>query len=402
MSAPTSLPAWANHVMFWHVYPLGFCGAPIWDRGSGTDQPPRLNLLIEQLDYLIGLGLNGLLLGPVFESATHGYDTIDYFAVDRRLGTNEDMRRLINACNERGIKVIFDGVFSHAAASFVRPELLDSSEVFEGHGDLKRFDHALPEVSEFVVSVMNHWLEQGISGWRLDAAYSVSPEFWAPVLAAVKQEHPDALILGEVIHGDYAAIVAESGMDTLTEYELWKATWSSLKEANFFELEWTLGRHNEFLDAFVPQTFIGNHDVTRIATQVGRDKALLAATILFTVGGIPSVYYGDELGFEGLKEERFRGDDAIRPAFPSTPEPNEVTNAYKALIALRRAQAWLTESRTEVTDIANESITYRSFSGDRELFVSLDISGPPQATVTDPFGAVLWAYRAGGATSPAR
>lgn len=400
-SAHATLPEWARTVSFWHVYPLGFCGAPIWDRDASESNAhdeasnnARIDRLRESLDYLISLGLNGLLLGPVFESVTHGYDTVDYFQCDRRLGTNADLERLIAACNDRGIKVVFDGVFSHAAASFVRPELLDAEAVFEGHGDLKRFDHSNPAVAEFVMEVMNYWLDKGISGWRLDAAYSVSPDFWAPVLAAVKDRHPDALLLGEVIHGDYAGIVAAAGMDTLTQYELWKAIWSSLKEENFFELDWTLKRHNEFLDSFIPQTFVGNHDVTRIASQVGPKKALLAATILFTVGGIPSVYYGDELGFEAIKEERFRGDDAIRPAFTAHPVANDITNAYKALIALRRTQGWLVDARTEVTAVSNQALSYRAYSGERELFISLEVADPehPKATITDPFGAVLWAY----------
>ena len=105
-------------------------------------------------------------------------------------------------------------------------------------------------------------------------------DFWARVLLAVCCDHSRAWFLGEVIHGDYAAIVKDSTMDTLTQYELWKAIWSSLTDTNFFELDWNLTRHNAFLDSFTPQTFIGNHDVTRIASYVGTDGAALALTIL--------------------------------------------------------------------------------------------------------------------------
>lgn len=86
---------------------------------------------------------------------------------------------------------------------------------------------------------------------------------------------PDVWIMGEVIHGDYPAIVRQSGMDSLTQYELWKAIWSSLESANFYELDWSLKRHNEFLESFAPQTFVGNHDVTRIASRVGDAGASL-------------------------------------------------------------------------------------------------------------------------------
>lgn len=179
-----------------------------------------------------------------------------------------------------------------------------------------------------------------------------------------------------MIHGDYSDYVKSSGIDSVTEYELWKAIWSSIKERNFFELEWTLSRHNEFLDTFVPQTFIGNHDVTRIATRIGQSNAILAAAILFTVGGTPSIYYGDEQGFTGLKEDNVFGDDAIRPPLPAefSPLGTWIENIYKALIALRRQHPWLYQAHTEVLEIANEAMTYKSVGlGGEELTVHLDL-----------------------------
>lgn len=393
--AGNAIPDWATHAIYWHVYPLGFVGAPIWDQSERHSPTPRLAKLIDQLDYLTSLGLNGLLLGPVFASPTHGYDTTDYFRIDDRLGTNEDMDALISACQERGIKVLFDGVFSHADATFSHPEMLHQDEVFEGHGNLKRFDHSNPAVAEFVVDVMNHWLDKGIDGWRLDAAYSVGNDFWKPVLEKVKSAHPDAFIFGEVIHGDYASFIEDGGMDSVTQYELWKAIWSSLKDENFFELDWTLKRHNEFTESFIPQTFISNHDVTRITTQVGPEKARIAIVILLTLAGIPSIYYGDELGWEGLKEERHGGDDAIRPEFPAHADINEVTNLYKGLIHLRRENSWLVNATVEVTELENQKMSYTvtERGGDRKLFVSLDITGDKaQATITDPFGTVVFGF----------
>ena len=86
-------------------------------------------------------------------------------------------------------------------------------------------------------------------------------------------------------------------MDSITQYELWKSIQHALETENFFELDWNLKRHNAFLDSFVPQTFIGNHDVTRIASQIGPAKAALSLAVLMTVGGVPSIYYGDEQGY---------------------------------------------------------------------------------------------------------
>ena len=113
------------------------------------------------------------------------------------------------------------------------------------------------------------------------------------------------------------AYASESGVDSVTQYELWKAIWSSLHDRNFFELAWTLDRHNQVLAGVTPQTFVGNHDVTRLASQLTDERHLgHALAVLFTVGGIPSVYYGDEQAFRGVKADRAGGDDEIRPASP--------------------------------------------------------------------------------------
>jgi glycosidase len=167
---------------------------------------------------------------------------------------------------------------------------------------------------------MTHWLDRGAHGWRLDAAYAVPRPFWRNVLPAVRARHPDAYIFGEVIHGDYAGFVRDTGVDAVTQYELWKAIWSALNDRNLFELAWALGRHNVMLDSFVPQTFVGNHDVTRLASQLRDERHLAhALVVLMTIGGTPSIYAGDEQAFRGIKEHRAGGDDAIRPAFPATP-----------------------------------------------------------------------------------
>ncbi len=145
------------------------------------------------------------------------------------------------------------------------------------------------------------------------------PEFWARVLPRVREAHPDVTVIGEVIHGDYVDLVARSGLDGVTQYELWKATWSSLVDRNLFELAWALDRHTGFVEHFRPMTFVGNHDVTRIASTVGDRGAVLALAVLMTVGGSPSLYYGDEDALRGVKEERIGGDDAVRPELPDPP-----------------------------------------------------------------------------------
>ena len=425
-----------SQVTWWHLYPLGFLGATIRpdeaaDGAAATaEQPPVRTLasLIPWLDYAAGLGIGGILLGPIFRSSTHGYDTLDHLRVDPRLGAEADFDALAAACAQRGLHLALDGVFNHVGSQ--HPWVLDALEngpdspgaahvrvdhVFEGHEGLVTLRHDAEPVRAYTAQVMSHWLERGATAWRLDAAYAVPTDFWADVLARTRSTHPDAWFLAEVIHGDYAAFASASTADSVTQYELWKATWSALADRNLFELDWTLKRHLEFAEAFPPATFVGNHDVTRIASCVGVDAAIAALAILMTIPGTPTVYAGDEVALRGVKEERIGGDDAVRPAFPATPWDSiadaeaagslpegaaRAWDAHRALIALRQARPWLVTATVEVTSLANERMTYRASAVDGAgtsgsnpvaIDVVIDLTGTPRASVSDASGETLWA-----------
>jgi glycosidase len=188
-------------------------------------------------------------------------------------------------------------------------------------------------------------------------------------------------------------------MDSVTQYELWKATWSSIVDRNFFELDWTLSRHNELLDRFTPMTFVGNHDVSRIGSTVGDAGAVLALVILMTTGGVPSIYYGDEQAFTGVKEDRLGGDDAVRPEFPDDPGllPDHGRWMYRIhqdLIGLRRRQPWLVTARTTTVSLTNASYAYvvHAAQGEGSLRVELDITDGPRARVLDGDGSVVFSF----------
>ena len=403
-------PGWVDHLIGWHVYPLGFVGAPA--RLESQEVSHRLAHLGAWLDHAVALGCSSLALGPVFSSASHGYDTLDYFTIDPRLGDDDDFDHLLQAAHARGLSVLLDGVFNHVSrrnrivqdAQSAGPDsdagrmvrwCAGRLDVFEGHSDLVALNHDNPAVREHVTRIMNYWCGRGVDGWRLDAAYSVNPEFWAAVLPSVREKYPDVWIFGEVIHGDYASIVRASGMDSVTQYELWKGIWSSIESRNFFELDHALGRHNEFSDAFTPMTFVGNHDVTRIASRVGQDGAVLATAILATIGGIPLIYYGDELASRGVKEERFGGDDDIRPVFPASPADlsnlgADTLRAHQNLLGLRRRHPWLVDVRTESLDLTNERYVYRTgVPGVEPLIVELDVRDGCSVLIREA-GQVIW------------
>ncbi|MPV36138.1 alpha-amylase family glycosyl hydrolase [Georgenia subflava] len=409
---------WHEHAIFWHVYPLGFVGAePVLPEGAVVEH--RLRHLIGWLDYAVELGVSGLLLGPIFTSHSHGYDTIDYFTIDPRLGDRADFDALVAAAHERGLKIVLDGVFNHVGSRY--PAFLTALDggpadhdadlfrltwpddgarppeyaTFEGHQGLVALNHAAPAVAELVTEVMRYWLRAGADGWRLDAAYAVPPAFWASVLPVVRAEFPDVYVVGEVIHGDYAEIVTTSGMDAVTQYELWKAIWSAVSDRNLYELAHALGRHDGFLETFAPMTFVGNHDVTRIASRLSYRRHLEhALVVLFTVGGTPSVYYGDEQGLEGIKEERLGGDDAIRPPFPASPDDLPLTGwpvyaVHQELIGVRRRHPWLHRARTTVLELANEWMAYEVTAGAERLVVVLNLAGEPVDLPVGEVGEVM-------------
>ncbi|MDQ0676995.1 cyclomaltodextrinase [Arthrobacter pascens] len=419
-------PSWVQHAVWWHVYPLGFTGAEKEALPASAPGEHRLRKLIPWLDYVLELGASGIALGPVFASETHGYDTTDYFRIDPRLGDDTDFDDLIREAHDRGIRVLLDGVFNHAGRSFqpfrdalvqgpsaptspwfriswpdqgagTGPDIAEPDyEDFEGHHHLVAFNHDEPQVADFVTGVMKHWLGRGADGWRLDAAYAVPSAFWSTVLAEVRTDYPEAYFVGEYIHGDYAAEVRNGTLDSGTQYELWKAAWSSLNDANYYELAAALERHNTFLDTFAPLTFVGNHDVTRISSQL-KDPELLphALVVLFTVGGTPSVYYGDEQAFRGVKEDRTGGDDDVRPVFPGSPSDlspagQHIYRLHEQLIGVRRRHAWLHMARTRVLSLSNEHLVYEAAeAGDGASIVvalnqaaqSAELEVPPSASI---------------------
>ncbi|GGG23255.1 alpha-amylase [Rhodococcoides trifolii] len=409
------MPNWVEHVVWWQVYPLGFVGA---ETEAIDTVEHRIGRIGDWLDYLLELGCNGLSLGPVFASETHGYDTVDHFRIDGRLGDDADIDALIAAAHGKGVKILFDGVFNHVGREHekFRQALADGPEseaggwfrwrgdepvAFEGHDLLVTLNHDNPAVAEYVASVMNHWLDRGIDGWRLDAAYAVPPQFWASVVHAVRAKHPDVWFVGEMIHGDYAQYVNVSGLDSITQYELWKATWSAIEDANFFELAHAIERGNDLLDTFVPATFVGNHDVTRVASTITDERHVPhAVALLFFLAGVPSVYYGDEQGFRGVKEERVGGDDAVRPEFPAGPDDlapygAETFRTHQELIGIRRRHPWLHRTPSQVSNLSNTAVTLSSSHEGATLTLTLNLGDDP---VSSPGGDVAghsWAVHEG-------
>lgn len=402
------MPPWISHTIWWHLYPLGFTGAPIRPADDAERAlQPRLDQILPWLDYLKEMGATGLALCPIFQSDTHGYDTTDFFRIDPRLGDDAAFDRLVAGCRERGLHLMLDGVFNHVghvhplflqamqgdpqASRLFRITRHDDGRVeyadFEGHQRLPAFNHGNDAVVQLVIDVMCHWLGRGASAWRLDAAYCVPTRFWRRVLPAVRERFPDAWFVGEVIHGDYVRFVHKSGLDAVTQYELWKAAWSSLHDGNFFELDWCLQRHNAMLARFTPMTFVGNHDVIRLASRIGNARAALAFVILLTVGGIPSIYYGDEQLVRGDKGEGDSLDDDLRRPYPASPselapEGWWMYHLLQRLCQIRHQHPWLVNATTQALHLENRHYTWQANGHDgQHLKTTLLLDPAPRAII---------------------
>ena len=411
-------PGWRRDALFDHVYPLGLCCAPAANAGTGPPVP-RLARLHDWIDHWCALGVSALYLGPLFESSTHGYDTTDYFRVDRRLGDDDTLAALVADCHRRGIRVILDGVFHHvgrgfwafrdlqargsasphrdwfAGVDFSRPGALGdafSYDTWRGHHELVKLALGHRPVRDHLLDAVRHWFTRyDIDGLRLDVAESIAPTSSA-TRAVCRALRPEAWLLGEMIHGDYTRLANREMLDSATNYEAYKGLWSSHEDHNYFEIAHTLERQ------FGPggryrglplYAFADNHDVTRIASRLSDPAHLYPLhVLLFTMPGVPSIYYGSEWGIRG---EKRAGDDApLRPAIagptppPDAPHP-ELAEAIARLARLRQASPALRRGDYRTLHIASEQLVFARACGDETMIVAANASHG-WTTITLPAG----------------
>lgn len=333
---------WINDSIFYHIYPLGFCGAPQYNDFCSPANH-RIEQIYEWTGHMKWLGVNALYLGPVFESTSHGYDTVDYYNVERRLGNNESFKKLVAHLKENGIRVVLDGVFNHVGRNFwaFNDVLINGSdsiykdwfynlkfkgkspyndpftyEGWNGHYSLVKLNLKNEEVKKHLFGAVEMWMREfNIDGIRLDAADCLDHDFMRELSAFCKNIRPDFWLMGEVIHGDYNKWANPQMLDSVTNYECYKGLYSSHVDVNYFEIAYTLKR--EFAgggkyENLTLYNFADNHDVNRVSSSV-TDKAHLFPLygLLFTMPGAPSVYYGSEWGIEGKKEKN--SDQPLRP-----------------------------------------------------------------------------------------
>lgn len=350
--------SWYNEAIFYHIYPLGLTGAPK-ENDYGTPVH-RLNTLLQWIDHIKEIGCTALYIGPLFESVGHGYETTDYKKLDSRLGTNEDLTNFVKACHEKGIRVIFDGVFNHTGRDFFafkdiqknrehspyvnwycnvnfggNTEYNDgfSYENWGGYNLLVKLNQRNPEVQNYICDVIRFWVSEfDIDGIRLDAADVLDFDFMRILRHTADEVKKDFWLMGEVIHGDYSRWVNGQTLHSVTNYALHKALYSGHNDHNYFEIAHTV-KYLQNMGDLDLYNFVDNHDVERIHTKL-QNKAHFAPVhvLLYTLPGVPSIYYGSEFGIDG-KKEKF-SDASLRPALDLNDYADAATkNPCTALIA---------------------------------------------------------------------
>lgn len=391
--------------VFYHIYPLGFCGAI--NNGKDISSTSGFNKFDDRwINHLKNMGINSVYFGPIFQSSYHGYDTIDYLKIDDRLGTNDDFKNIVSKLHDNNIRVIIDGVFNHVGRDFwafvdVKNNKANSQysswfnidfngnsnyndgfyyEGWEGHYDLVKLNLYNKNVRDYLLHVVEEWVHEfDIDGIRLDVAYLLNKDFIKELRLTTNKFNNDFWLMGEIIHGDYNSIVSPEMLHSATNYELYKGLYSSHNDKNYFEIAYSLNRQFGEYGIYKNLTlynFVDNHDVNRIATIIN-DKRYLnnIYTLLFTIPGVPSIYYGSEWGIEGDKSIT---DLNLRPElsidnFDNDDKSKKLEDFITKLISIRKNNKELTLGIYKEFIVKNKQFVFGRYLNDNWIIILLNL-----------------------------
>lgn len=395
--------AWYDEAVFYHIYPLGLTGAPA--QNPYAQPVNRLDTLTAWLDHIKDLGCNALYIGPLFQSVGHGYETTDYYRLDSRLGTNETLKHFVAQCHDRLIKVVLDGVFNHVGRDFFAFQDLKTHrqqsnylnwfcnvnfhgnnryndgfryDNWGGHDLLVKLNQKNPAVRDYICDVIRFWVREfDIDGIRLDAADVLDFGFMQALRQTANEVKPDFWLMGEVIHGNYSMWVNDRTLHSVTNYQLHQALFSGHNSRNYFEIAHTVDRFRGM--GLKLYNFVDNHDVERIYSKL-KNKAHFVPVhiLLYTLPGVPSVYYGSEFGIEGRK---MPGTDApLRPALSlESFADNGCAKLITALGKIRRKTKVLSYGDYTQLHLTNTQYAFSRSCDQWEVLVAVNNDDNPAA-----------------------
>ncbi len=429
-------PDWIHDAIFYEIFPDRFAKSARVERSRHLepwDAPPThhgfkggdLLGVVARLDYLQTLGINAIYFTPIFQSAAnHRYHTHDYFQIDPLLGGNAAFRALLDACHARGIRVILDGVFNHASRGFFQFNHVLENGAASPYVDwfhfkdfpvraydtdapnyaawwnlpaLPKFNHANPDAREFLFRVAEHWLRQGIDGWRLDVPAEIDDDdFWREFRRRVKAINPDAYIVGEIwrradrwLRGDM--------FDAVMNYQFTRAALAFLVDLTDDARQLIHGHsYGDVQPADAPafahalaemlawypraithaqMNLLDSHDTARFLSIARGDASALklAWLILFTYIGAPTIYYGDEIGMLGARDP----DNRRAMIWDETQWNQELHLEIKKCCALRKKYAALRRGEFKILYASGQTLAYARQFENETVIVALNAARTP-------------------------
>lgn len=397
--------SWIKESIFYQFYPLGLCG--VLEPGKVYEEKNRLNKIEEWVDHLKSMNVNSIYFAPIFESSNHGYDTKDYYKIDKRLGSNDDFKKLCIKLHANNMRIILDGVFNHVGRDFwafkdikihgknskycnwfaglnfnSRSPMGDdfNYQAWNGCYDLVKLNVLNDEVLEHLFGAIGMWIDEfDIDGLRLDAADSIDFEFFKKLKKFTESKKKNFWLMGEVIHGDYTRWANSECLDSVTNYECYKGIYSSHNDKNYFEIAYSLNRlfgNGGIYKDLSLYNFVDNHDVNRLASILNKSEYIYNCySLLYTMPGIPSIYYGSEYGLKGVKGQNT--DLPLRPEleFDKINDPNnKLLKLIKKLGKIRRESEALKYGSYEQVLVRNEQFIFSRTSEKDKVYVLLNLS----------------------------
>ncbi len=376
--------------------------------------------VVAHLDDIQALGVTGIYFTPIFEApTTHKYDTIDYFKIDPAFGDNATFKRLVEEAHKRGMRVMLDAVFNHCG--FKHPYFQDvvekgfdayyaqcfhllrepvvnfpldkdgfpdcramdtngalNYETFAFTPNMPKWRTDNPVAAEYLLDVATYWIEHyDIDGWRLDVSNEVSHAFWRRFKERVQKVKPDVFIMGENLDNAEPWLKGDqfhSIMNYSFTYAVWRLLGGDETALDFTVADYKAAVSALLVDYPIPVaenlfTFLDCHDTSRIMTLLGKstEKVEIAYLLQMTFPGCPCIYYGSEIGLEGVH-------DGNRVCMPWEPErqAHPLKAHVQELIRLRKARPAMRATRFEwlATDDTGRVLAFeKSAEGDRMAVV---------------------------------
>ena len=342
-----------------------------------------------------------MLFSPVLKSRTHGYDVTDYYQIDNRIGTNSEFQEIVTLFHDNNVRVVLDSVFNHCGRDFFAFQELQNGnkehadwfsgvdfsktsplgdsftyDTWAGYYELPKFNLRNEDVRRYLLNVAKYWIDTfDIDGMRLDAADVLEFSFMNELRHLTTAQKPDFWLMGEVVHGDYSKWINADTLHSVTNYIMFKSLFSSHNDNNLFELAYNQ-QHTVPSQGLPLYNFLDNHDQPRIASNV-HNSAFLGTlyTLLFTLPGIPSIYYGSEWGIQGKKEND--SDQPLRPYINIESPPNDVPwleNYIRRLANIRKEHNALKYGNYRQVFLEyHKPLVFERRYNDERVFVAINI-----------------------------